>query len=158
MPNYAHTHIHVDKVHIQTHTDTYIPTHIFVYVYVRLIICMFIYNGPFVGFFFYLFLPLQSESKKIIYMTSPKPDIFINWYRLEVVDSNLHLVSAVSNDVWMWTWMTIERVSQVFGKIENSVWSECKLSLHISVCVIAVLSTHLYSADTWTTYRKNIKY
>ena len=111
-------------------------------------------------------LTISIKKTKVMFTPSPgepymEPNIFVNGQRLEVVDSFVYLGSTLSRDGSLDEEINtrISKASQSFGRLEKRVWSNTDLHLKtkLDVYVSCVLSTLLYSSETWTTYRRHLK-
>ena len=91
-----------------------------------------------------------------------EPNIVINDTRLDVVDTFVYLGSTLSGDGSLDAeiHLRIQKSSVAFGKLEKRVLSDriIYLKTKISVYKSCVLTTLLYSSETWTTYRRRLKW
>ncbi|KAJ2942940.1 hypothetical protein O0L34_g15130 [Tuta absoluta] len=104
---------------------------------------------------------MSVNARKTVIMvqgTDYKPNIKLNGATLEVVDSFCYLgsttTSKLSNDKEINS--RIGKASSTFGKLQDRVWRNEKLTIATKVLVYqtCVLSTLLYASETWTTYTK----
>ena len=111
-------------------------------------------------------LTISLDKTKVMYTAPPgqpyiEPNIFVCSKRLEVVDSFVYLGSCISKDGSLDSevQLRIQKASKAFGKLENRVWADKGITKHtkLSVYGSCVLTTLLYSSETWTTYRRHIQ-
>ena len=107
---------------------------------------------------------LTISLKKTKAMFTPAPgepynelNIVINDTRLDVVDTFVYRNgNTLSRNGSLETEirLRIQKAYVAFGKLEKRVWSDRTISLKtkISVYESCVLTTFLYSSETWTTY------
>ena len=91
----------------------------------------------------------------------PQPAISIDEVELKVLDSFKYLGSVISSDGSLYKEIVsrISKASQVLGRLRNrllnhhNVTLDTKLKVHRAV----VLSSLLFSCETWAVYRRNLK-
>ena len=112
-------------------------------------------------------LTISLKKTKVMFTPAPgepytKPDIFVNNTRLDVVDTFVYLGSTLSRDGSLDSEINvrIQKASVAFGNLEKRVWSDRGISTKtkINVYQTCVVTTLLYSSETWTTYRRHLKW
>ena len=111
-------------------------------------------------------LTISIKKTKVMLTTPPgqpyvEPNIFVNGERLEVVDSFIYLGSTLSRDTSLDAEVNhrVQKATKAFGSLEQRVWSDRSITIRtkISVYQSCVLTSLLYSSETWTFYRRHIK-
>ena len=89
------------------------------------------------------------------------PVIAINGQPLEIVPTFTYLGSTVSSSVNLDSELNsrIGKAAGTIAKLNSKVWNKCKLTENTKrrVYQACVLSSLLYSSETWTTYRRQEK-
>ena len=111
---------------------------------------------------------LSINQKKTVVMFQPapgqpyvKPDIFVKGTALKVVDhfeylgSTLHRTGSLDKEISS----RIQKAAASFGNLEERVWKQRGISVVTKIAVYRafVLTSLLYSAETWTTYARHVK-
>ena len=111
-------------------------------------------------------LTISLTKTKVMFTPPPgspyiEPNIFVQGTRLEVVDTFTYLGSSVARNGSLDSeiHLRIEKASKCFGKLEKRLWADRGITTRtkLSVYNSCVLTTLLYSSETWTTYRRHIK-
>ena len=111
-------------------------------------------------------LTISLKKTKVMFTPAPgqpyvEPNITVNGTRLDVVDTFVYLGSMLSRDGSLDAEIhqRIKKASTAFGKLEKRVWLDRGITLRtkLSVYESCVLTSLLYSSETWTTYRRHIK-
>ena len=112
-------------------------------------------------------LTISLKKTKAMFTPAPgepynEPKIVINDTRLDVVDTFVYFGNTLSREGSLDAeiHLRIQKTSVAFGKLEKRVWSDRTISLNtkISVYKSCILTTLLYSSETWTTYRRHLKW
>ena len=102
-----------------------------------------------------MFTPVPGKLYK-------EPIILVKGTRMEVVDTFLYLGSTISrNDALDAEILSrIQKASVAFGNLESRVWSDRGINIRtkVSVYKTSVLTTLLYSSETWTMHRRHIQW
>lgn len=111
---------------------------------------------------------LTINQKKTVVMYQPtigkkyrKPSIYVKGKALKVVDKfvylggTLHQSGSLDSEISA----RIQKAADSFGKLEKKVWSQHGIKLHTKIMVYRafVLSSLLYTSETWATYAKHIQ-
>ena len=111
-------------------------------------------------------LTISLKKTKVMYTAPPgqpyiEPNIFIQGTRLDVVNTFVYLGSSISRDGSLDSevHLRIQKASKAFGKLEKRVWADKGITkgTKLSVYGSCVLTSLLYSSETWTTYRRHIQ-
>ena len=90
-----------------------------------------------------------------------EPNIFVQGKRLNVVDTFIYLGSSIARDGSLDSevQLRIAKACKAFGALEKRVWSDRGITIKtkLSVYESCVLTSLLYSSETWTTYRRHIQ-
>ena len=91
-----------------------------------------------------------------------EPNIMVHGTRLGVADTFVYLGSTLSRDGSLDAeiHLRIQKACVAFGKLEKRLWSDRGVTSKTKVCVYqtCILTALLYSSETWTTYRRHIKW
>ena len=89
------------------------------------------------------------------------PSIILNDKPLKVVEKFVYLGSTLHQNGSLDSEVSsrIQKAADAFGKLEKKVWSQhgIKLSTKIMVYRAFVISSLLYTSETWTTYARHLK-
>ena len=111
---------------------------------------------------------LTINLKKTVVMFQPAPcktyhppTIYLKGEVLKVVDKfvylggTLHRTGSLDSEVSS----RIQKAADSFGKLEKKVWSQHDIKLQTKIMVYRtfVLTSLLYTSETWTTYARHIK-
>ena len=111
-------------------------------------------------------LTISLKKTKVMFTPPPgipyvEPNIFIGETRLEVVDKFVYLGSTLSRDGSLDEEIAfrIHKATKSFGALEGRVWSDRNINTHTKICVYqsCVLTSLLYSSETWTIYCRHVK-
>ena len=111
-------------------------------------------------------LTISLKKTKVMLTTPPgqpyvEPNIFVNGERLDVVDNFVYLGSTLARDTSLDAEVNhrIHKATKAFGSLEDRVWSDRSITIRtkINVYQSCVLTSLLYSSETWTFYRRHIK-
>ena len=111
-------------------------------------------------------LTISLDKTKVMFSPAPgetyiEPDIFVNGTRLAVVKSFVYLGSTLSHDGTLDAEIKerIAKASSSFGRLEERVWADKDLTRNtkLSVYETCVLTSLLYSSESWTIYQRNLK-
>ena len=111
-------------------------------------------------------LTISIKKTKVMFTPAPgapysEPTILVNGDKLEVVDTFPYLGSTISRDGSLDAeiYSRIQKACVAFGKLENRVWSDRGITNNtkINVYKACVLTSLLFSSETWTTHRRHIK-
>lgn len=112
-------------------------------------------------------LTISIKKTKVMYTPAPgdpyvEPSILVKGNRLEVVDKFPYLGSTISRDASLDAEILsrIQKASVAFGKLESRAWSDRDLTntTKISIYNACVLTSLLYSSETWTVHRRHTKW
>lgn len=101
-----------------------------------------------------------------MYQTAPgkhyeEPEILVKGNRLKVVDTFVYLGGTVSRTGSLDNEISsrIQSAASSFGNLEDRVWSQHNIKSDTKVKVYSafVLSSLLYTCETWTTYARHLK-
>ncbi|BHF74281.1 hypothetical protein SprV_0401736600 [Sparganum proliferum] len=91
----------------------------------------------------------------------PPPQISVNGTQLQVVENFPYLGSTLSHNTKIDDEVArkISKVSQVFGRLQSTVWNRygLQLSTKLKMYKAVILPTLLYGAETWTVYTKQAR-
>lgn len=111
-------------------------------------------------------LTISLKKTKVMFTPAPgapyvEPNILIQGTRLDVVDSFVYLGSSLSRDGSLDSEIDLRlgKASTAFGTLQKRVWSDRDLALSTKLCVYdaCVVTSLLYSCETWTPYRRHLK-
>ena len=90
-----------------------------------------------------------------------EPLIIVKGNRSDVVDTFHYLGSTISRNASLDAEILshIQKASVSFGKLDARAWSDRDLTITTKVCVYNawVLSSLLYSSETWTVHHRHLK-
>ena len=111
-------------------------------------------------------LTISLKKTKVMYTAPPaqpysEPNIFVQGARLETVDTSVYHGSSIARDGSLDSevYLRIRKASKAFGKLERLVSSDRGITTKtkLSVYESCVLTTLLYSSETWSTYHRHIQ-
>ena len=107
-------------------------------------------------------LTICLKKTKVMAQDSDVPPVItINGQPLEMVPTFTYLGSTVSSSVNLDSELNsrIGKAAGTIAKLNSKVWNKCKLTENTKLRVYqaCVLSSLLYSSETWTTYRRQEK-
>ena len=111
-------------------------------------------------------LTISIEKTKVMYQPAPgkayaEPNIMVDDERLEVVKKFVYLGSTLNNSCTLNDEILarIQKATDAFRALEARCWKKrsIKLTTKIKVYSACVLSSLLYSCETWALYKKHLK-
>ena len=111
-------------------------------------------------------LKINLKKTDVMYDPAPgspyiEPTIFVEGNKLDVVHSFVYLGSTLFEGCSLDGEISfrIERASQSFSAFNKRVWSQHDIKLHMKITVykVCVLSALLYTSETWTLYKHQLK-
>ena len=111
-------------------------------------------------------LTINTKKTEVMYQPAPqksyqKPTVSVNGQNLAAVDNFTYLGSTLSRCVHIDNEVDsrIAKASSAFGRLRSTVWERrgISLSTKLSVYRAIVLTTLLYSCETWTVYQRHAK-
>ena len=106
-------------------------------------------------------LTISLKKTEVMSQNADPPHIVINDYKLEAVESFVYLGSTIANNLSLDAEINkrIGKASTVLARLTSRVWENRKLTINtkMSVFQACVLSTLLYSSESWTLYASQEK-
>ena len=112
-------------------------------------------------------LKINLEKTTVMFTHAPgypyiAPSLTVYGKILNVVDNFVYLGSALSRDGTLDAeiCLRIHKASVAFGRLEKRVWADRGITskTKVSIYKACVLSTLLYSSETWTVLQKHVKW
>ena len=111
-------------------------------------------------------LTISAKKTEVMFQPAPgnqyhKPQISVNGQTLQAVETFTYLGSTLSRTTTIDAEINnrISKASSAFGRLREKVWERRGISLETKLKVYraVVLTTLLYSSETWTAYRRHEK-